>query len=50
MGEHLHMNAATAIAVFLMVIVTVGTTNIIAKKYAGHPAADAWLDLIGSGC
>ena len=48
--DHLHVNAPTAVTVFLMVIVTVGTANLIAKKYEGHPAADAWLDLIGSGC
>ena len=48
--DHLHVNAATAVTVFHMVIVTVGTANIIAKKYEGHPAADAWLDLLGSGC
>lgn len=48
--DHLHVNAATAVSVFLMVIVTVGTANLVAKKYQGHPAADAWLDLFGSGC
>jgi hypothetical protein len=50
MSEHLHLNAASALAVFLMVVVTVGTANLLSKKYAGHPAADAWAELMGSGC
>jgi hypothetical protein len=48
--DHLHVNAATAVSVFLMVVVTFGAANLVAKKYEGHPAADAWLDLFGSGC
>ena len=40
--DHLHVNAATAVSVFLMVIVTVGTANIVAKKYQGHPAAEGF--------
>jgi hypothetical protein len=43
-------DARGAVIVLAMFIVTVGTANLIAKKYEGHPAADAWLDLFGSGC
>lgn len=47
--EHLHLNAATAVSVFLMAVVTFGLVNLLAMKYRGHPAADAWLDLYGHG-
>lgn len=47
--EHLHINAATAVSVFLMAVITLGLANIIAMRYKGHPAADAWLDLYGHG-
>ena len=48
--DHLHVNAAPAVSDFLMVVGPVGAANLVAKKDEGHPAADAWLDLFGSGC
>ena len=47
--EHVHVNAVTALSVFLMVIAGLGLANIIAMRFRGHPAADAWLDLYGHG-
>lgn len=49
MGSHVHINAASVVVTFLAVVVSLGTANLIAMKYQGHPAADAWLDLFGRG-
>jgi hypothetical protein len=47
--EHAHISAASAVTVFLAVVVTFGLANVIAMRFKGHPAADAWLDLYGHG-
>lgn len=49
MSSHVHINTASVLVVFLSVVVTLGTANLLAMKYQGHPAADAWLDLFGRG-
>jgi hypothetical protein len=47
--EHVHINAASAVTIFLAVVVTFGLANVVAMRFRGHPAADAWLDLYGHG-
>mgnify|MGYP006283556719 CR=1 FL=1 len=47
--NEVRVNAAGVIAVVAMVVVGFGLANILAMRFAGHPAADAWLDLYGRG-
>ena len=47
--EHVHVNGATIVATFLSVVVAFGAANLLAMRFRGHPAADAWLDIYGHG-
>lgn len=46
---HVHINAITALYVFLVCVAGFGIANLLAMKFAGHPAADAWRDIYGHG-
>lgn len=46
---HVHVNALSLFVTFLGMVALFGVANILAQRYAGHPAADAWADIYGSG-
>jgi hypothetical protein len=43
---HIHLSALDGITTLLYVIVGFGAIHIIARKYEGHPLADAALNFI----
>ena len=47
---HVHVNAITGVYVFLMVVIGLGVANLLAMKFAGHPAADAWRPIADGNC
>lgn len=46
---HMHINGAFLLASFLAAVIGFGILNIVAMKFRGHPAADAWSDIYGQG-
>lgn len=46
---HVHVNALSVFVYFLGMVALFGLANITAKRFSGHPAADAWADIYGAG-
>ena len=44
-AEHVHISGITAVINALYVIVVFGVLMYVAKRFEGHPLADAFLDL-----
>lgn len=44
-AEHVHISGVTALINALYVIVVFGLLHVIAKRFEGHPLADAFLDI-----
>lgn len=40
--------AVSILVVGLSMVVFLGVTNLVAMRFAGNPAADAWLDMYGN--
>lgn len=45
MNPHTHITALNGVIVALYVVVVIGTINVVARRYEGHPFADAWLSI-----
>jgi hypothetical protein len=46
MNPHIHISALEGLVTALYVIVFLGAIHIIARKFEGHPFADAALDFL----
>ena len=44
-AEHVHISGITALINALYVIVVFGVLHIVARRFEGHPLADAFLDI-----
>lgn len=44
-AEHVHISGITAFINALYVIVVFGVLHIVARRFEGHPLADAFLDI-----
>lgn len=45
MNPHIHISAIQALVTSLEVLVVLGALHIVARKYEGHPLADAILSV-----
>lgn len=44
-APHVHISGISAIINSLFVIAVLGVIMLLAKRFEGHPLADAWLEL-----
>lgn len=44
-AEHVHISGISAIINALYVIVVFGVLHLLARRFEGHPFADAWLNI-----
>jgi hypothetical protein len=44
-ADHVHISGITALINALYVIAVFGVIHLVARRFEGHPFADAWLDI-----
>lgn len=46
MNPHVHISGLEALKIMLVVVVGLGTIHVVARRYEGHPLADAALNFL----